>query len=256
MGILASAAPLSDAALLRRFVEPGIDEVRSRMSLFEVEQLTLIELFDTRQLQFLTDAAQAKTHTLDRPSLSYASDRLRFVGDPIAWERFIDARLARLTRHDARRETAFRALLMKYLPGLQCLEPTDGMQLFCERFGRLREAFMAYGLRPDLFSVSARAQAYDVLRQEGVIPPDPGFLTAQIEALAEDSTADPATVRGAVEQLMLAYAKDGLWDDAARSLGLLSERGLIDAQYHGTMTAELARGREGRDAFVRSYGDR
>jgi hypothetical protein len=224
------------------------------MSFFETEQLALIELYGTRELGFLVDGARPREHTLDRPSLAYASDRIRFVGSPAAWDAFLDVRLSRLVRTTEARAGAFMALMVRYVGGLRCLEPGDGMQLFCERFEPLREAYFSYALRPDLVPVPARVGAYDLLRQEGVVAPDPAFLAAQAQELAGMAPADPAALRGSLEAILAVCAKDGLWDEARRALDLLAQRGLIDAQYHQAMISELDRGRQGRDAFVARFG--
>ena len=227
MGILASARPLSELAE-RRFYEPGLEQIRATMQLNDPDLLLLVELFETKGLEAIVANGESRMHTLARPALAYASDRVRFVNAPVDWNTFVDERVARLLRYSDERRDAFGRMLGRYPSGLHCTEPTPGPQLFCERYNRLLQA---YAILSQGSSVIAEAQAFDILRQEGLQPLDPGFLAHQASRLVDSNPDDLQALQAAVDRIVLVYAKDGLWDEALRDLKILADAGLITAQY-------------------------
>jgi spermidine synthase len=253
MGILASKSPLQDRAMARRFDEPGIRQTRSRMRFEHPRQLQLISLFETHELDVLLGTGESVTHTLANPGLGYASDLIRFVNPPIDWDDFLDIRLVRLTRTTAPRLAAFSGMLTSHPDGLRCALPTSGPKLFCERFNRLLTAHRELSFSTDQGSVAEQVQAYDLLRQEGVLAPDPAFLVRVVSHLTERFASDPEGTLSILESTLTVFVKDGLVEQAELALSRLRERGLIAPGYHDRMLNQLRIGRESRDGFVNRF---
>jgi hypothetical protein len=253
MGILAAKSPLPQRAMTRRFEEPGLREVGAKMRLQSIDQLSLIALFETRELDFMIRDGATKVHTLANPGLAYASDRVRFINPAVDWNNFVDARLVRLTRTNASRVDAFASALEMSPRGLECTLPEDGVQLFCERFNRLWSAHRQVSRPVGEVPLALQVQAYDLLRQEGVQSVDGEFLSGVVAHLIERFPSEPDAMRAVLENVLTVFVKDGMLDEAVRSLSLIGQRGLITADYTNRMLNQLEMGRQSRERFVSRY---
>lgn len=197
----------------------------------------------------LLGQGRSRIHTLANPGLAYASDRIRFVNPPVDWDSFIDVRVTRLVRTTHERVEAFARMLESFPMGLECFLPTNGPRLFCERYNRLWNAHSVYSLPVGQTPLAAQIQSYDLLRQEGVVAPDPEFLDRAAIRLMESSAGDR---QGTLDAVFTIFVKDGLMDQAESTLSALAERGLITPDYHDGMLNQLLAGRKARDRFVNS----
>jgi len=246
MGLLASGPPLSAAAAPRRLAEPVLGEACARMHLVDADQLELIREFDAPEIRYLSRAGAAPRHTLAHPSLSYASDRIRFVPREFSWDDFLDPRLVRITRHSPARERAFSRLVARFPHGLACTSQYSGAELFCDRLNGLLEAWSIWhGGDP----AAPRVGAYDTLRQDGVLGPDPARLVAIVAA----AVAGPDDLSATAPPVLVVLAKDGLFEAADAALALLAASGRLEAATIARWRADLEAARRDRDAFVAAH---
>jgi hypothetical protein len=250
MGLLAAKMPLQHPAIQRRFDEPEIQQTRRGLKFDSLDLLSLIRLFETRELDLLVDQGETLTHTLASPGLAYASDRIRFVNPPIDWNSFLDVRLTRVVRATDERQAAFARMLETFPGGLRCNLPTAGTRLFCERYNRLLGAYSIYSLPPGQTSPASQVQSYDILRQDGVLAPDAVFLDRVTTRLVEGFAGDPQGTQSALDTVFTIFVKDGLVDQAQRTLSALAERGLIGPDYQQGMMSQLRAGQQARDQFI------
>jgi hypothetical protein len=252
MGILAAKSPL-DELKTERFFEPALERIRNGMQLDDPDQLTLITLFETDDLDFVAGSGETLTHTLAKPALAYVSDRIRFVLPGVDWNRFVDPRLTRLTLYNETRREAFGSMLARYPGGQRCLHPTTGPRIFCTRYQALWEAQARYVSPLGSIPLRLHVESYDALRQEGVQPIDREFLDRAVQLVVERMPADPQDMTSGLESILGVFANDGMWDTAGQTLALLHERGLISPDYHKRMQNQLAGRQQAREAFVNSY---
>jgi spermidine synthase len=252
MGILAAKSPL-DELKTERFFEPALERARNGMQLDDPDQLALITLFETDDLDFVAGSGESLTHTLAKPSLAYVSDRIRFVLPGVDWNRFVDPRLTRLTLYNETRREDFDSMLARYPRGQRCLRPTTGPRIFCTRYQALWEAQARYVSPLGSIPLRLHVESYDALRQEGVQPIDREFLDRAVQLVVERMPVDPQGMASGLESILGVFANDGMWDEAAQTLTLMHERGLISPDYHERMQNQLAGRQRAREAFVNSY---
>jgi spermidine synthase len=246
MGLLASTRPLR-GIVSRRMAEPTMAQACAHMGWIDPNQLILIQGFTSRELRFLSETGPAPVHTLTRPSLSYASDRIRYLPQVIDWNAYLDPRLARIRPHAHDRALAFTRLLAVLPATRTCDASHSGTELFCARFDGLRTEWDTFNntARPPV----ERVRAYDNLRQEDLVPPDPAFLHAATRALIT-ATDDPLE---AAQTILVVYAKEGLFDDARLDIGVLAEASRLSDATRATWLAELEQGQRARAEFVAAY---
>jgi hypothetical protein len=220
------------------------------MQLDAPDQLGLIYLFDSTGLEQLVGLGQTRTHTLIRPGLAYVSDRVRFLEPSVDWDRFIDPRLLRLKRTTEAHREDFAAMLARYPNGTPCRLPTLGPQLFCGRFQALWEAHATLSVGLGGAPLAQLLEAYDLLRQEGVLAADPDFLAAALTYAAERLAVEPGPMQAAIETILSIHAKDELWDEARQEVTDLRERGLIPPTVHDRIIERIATVRRRHDEFV------
>jgi spermidine synthase len=253
MGILAAKVPFREDLVPPRFAEPFVGEVAAGMYLRDLDELALIHLYDTPELVFLAGQDESRTHTLIEPSLSYLSDRARFLAAAVDWDAYLDPRLMRLRRYNERRGEAFRNLLARFPDGFQCDQPYEGPRFFCDLWNRPLNAYRTYTSGEGSGGLRERVQAYDDLRQEGLLPPAPEFLAWATRSLIVNAPSAQDEIVPAVEAITLAYAKDGLWDEAKRDLLSLRASGRIDQAFLARIGAEVDQGQRFREQFVHSF---
>jgi hypothetical protein len=89
-----------------------------------------------------------------------------------------------------------------------------------------------------------------MLRQEGVLPVDPLFVSGAITRAAERMGSDQQNMQAAFRHVLSLYARDAMWDEAERDLTSLRERGLISPGDHQGMLEQLEAGRRRHEKFV------
>jgi len=254
VGVLASRSELRPRAIQARFAETAISRATAKMQFIDIDQLLLIHLYDTPQVWFLSEQGPAPVHTLDRPSLAYASDRIRVLRPEIDWERAFEPALRRLTAYREERGEAFRGLLQRFPDGLTCSQPYEGVQLFCELFNRLRVDYLTYAADSEEVPWTERVKAYDRLRQEGVQASDVSFLARATDQLIEYAPRDaPDAISDSVNVIILSYVKDGLWEELDASLSRLRASGLITDERYAAISRDISGSARGYANFVARY---
>ena len=131
-GLLASKQPLAEQPDRDRFEEEGLGDGRVGMLLDDIDLLALIRLLDDDELRRLSAGDDVPEHSLKRPALSYRSDRLRFLGGNVDWNRFVAPELVHEATFADERIRARARLVERYPRGLPCTEPYEGARVFCD----------------------------------------------------------------------------------------------------------------------------
>jgi spermidine synthase len=249
MAILAGNQPFSRDALERRFSEPFIREVTGKMQLDAIDLLALIKIFDTPALRLLADDSETLTHTMSRPGLSYAADRVRFYRRSLNWGDFIDPRLRRMTSYSEAKQQAFQRLIASYPNGRACPQP-HGQGLFCDQFNSLMQNYRTFNTRTGELSVTAIVRAYEALREAGIQPPDPEFLSQSTGVVLRAYPPGAPATREVIDLIVLAYVKDGLWDEALSDVDRFAQGRLIDQAVRDKLISDISGGRGAYSVFA------
>jgi len=255
MGILAAKRPFETGPFERRFNEPFIREVGGKMQLDSIDSLALIKIFDTPALRFIADEGERLTHTMSRPGLSYAADLVRFHRLSLDWGEFIDPRVRRMTSYSEAKQQAFLRLIADYPGGRACPQP-HGQGLFCDQFNSLMQSYRTFNTRSGELSVAALVRGYDALREAGVHPPDPEFLSQSSGVVLRAYPPGAPATSEVIELIVLGYVKDGLWDEALRDVERFAEGRLIDQAIRDKLVRDINGGRGDYSAFARRLRSR
>ncbi len=149
---------------------------------------------------------------------------------------------------------AFRGLVRKFPDGLTCSQPYEGVQIFCELFNRLRADYLTYTAESEEIPWIERVKAYDRLRQEGFQARDVPFLARATSHLIERAPRDaPGAASDSVNAILLAYVKDGMWEELDADLSRLRAGGLIDDDRYAVITRDLSGNSRSYANFLARY---
>lgn len=236
-GLLGSREPLPARPSSDRFAEPFLRQVREKMHFTDPDMLEFLVLYREAAIDDLLREDRGARHSMSWPSLSYVSDRIRFLDVPLVTDSYLDAAVRRRHGFSPARREAFDRLVAAHPRGVSCTSPF-GAQHFCFRINPLigADRQQAALLR---HNPAAALTAYDLLRNEGLRAADPDFLLAVREILfARGQRFDDYTERLLVA-LARSYRDDGRIDDALTLLDDALERGIIDSIYHDRARSDL-----------------
>ena len=83
---------------------------------------------------------------------------------------------------------------------------------------------------------------------------DAQFLGRISRTVLEGMTPDNPAARQVIDQIVLNYVKDGLWDEAKSDLEQFAQRAYIDPGYRDRMVAQIEAGRAGYATFLAQLG--
>lgn len=243
VGIVASYEPLHLKHFDRRVAEPQIERALRPMAL-DQGPLHMLRLFHTDQLRMVATRNRYRPHRLEDPWLGHRAGRSRFLFQHVTVGRLLQQEIGRHLPVDTQWRDAVNTWLDEehdeWRERCHLTRRPHSADFACSIASLLREYYdhLAAPISPNL--VNSKLEAYNTLRNRGLIDADIDFLRGMRDYVVNNWAAFPVDRR---QQLVILLVQELCyeweWQEAsAISDGLLSV-GILNENLHRTFVTQI-----------------